>query len=148
MLRQRQLACRSAPELIVRAAAKAVNREMRPTIAGDLGGDVVMSGLGRAAAKTKTDITSLGARLSIAKVTPAKRARGLWAILEDGTKPHSIAPKRLRRSSVLKIGDDVVSGAVRVRGVRAKRTWTRAIEASRGKTTEDGRAAYVQVMRG
>ena len=68
---------------------------------------------------------------------------GVWTWLEDGTRAHET---RARAGGVLRTpyGPRPV---VRVRGVRARRTWTRAVAASLPKAERDAEQAFGRMVR-
>jgi hypothetical protein len=88
------------PERVVRAGAEAMNRQIIAELKADTGGDQALSGMGkgRRGRKTKLATTTTvtgGVRIATAiiKASP-RRARGQWAIIEEGTGERISGRKR------------------------------------------------------
>src|SRR3954468_18609447 len=106
-----------APIQLARAGADTLVEALERALVRDTHGDRRLSNLDGAAPPPR--VTT---REDSAEVTAGG---AVWAILENGTRAHTIRP---RRGKALHIGDEWRAGPARVRGVRGRHTYTRAVE--------------------
>lgn len=119
---------RSLPQTVVKSAAKEVADTLRIEAVRDTG-DGRLSNLGGAKLTATTKLEGSSA-VAVARVVPAPKSRGAWAIVERGTKRHAIPARRRRDNDALDVGGvGWRSGPVIVRGARAKHTWTNGVRA-------------------
>lgn len=146
LAKEAAIRARTAPERVARAAATPVEKAIKQRLVADIGSDRKFSNMGGKGAKsltTKTTYTGSG-RYSVATIE-AKSNRGGWAILEHGTRGHSIRARRLRRgrSQAMRIGDNWATGPWRVSGVRARHTFTKGAKLGRPRAVTAGREAML-----
>jgi hypothetical protein len=144
MLREVSRRTKTLPQTIVAQVTKAVEKELKTSVGRDTGGDSRLSGMGNARVSTKTEI--VGASATVGTIRPARRTTGMWVILDEGTRAHTIRPRRRNKTNALHIGDAWEEGPVRVSGSPAKGTWKRAIARVRPDLERIGRAELTKVL--
>lgn len=146
-LRARAKAARLAPQRVAEAGGKALKKQIDQQAKRDTGGDGRLRNMRGAKLSTKLSTVGTGS-VSVATVE-ASGSLGAWAIVERGSKPHTIAARHRRVSRTLKIrGEDWRTGAVRVSGTTGKHTWANTVGRHLHTTVVDAQAAEWQRING
>jgi hypothetical protein len=138
------------PEAVVRAAGQEIKRELERLAKTEVGGDLKMSNLPNIRVGAKVEVTRFG-RGALADVTPSsRRANAPWRWLEDGTKAHRVPRDHGRlegKPKAMKVGPGSVvrTGPWQVRGVRGRRTWSRA--GTQARASQAAARAFDEEMR-
>lgn len=122
------------------AAAALVERAVTAELRSATGGDGALShdkGGGRATVMTRR-------RGQGAATVEAAGSIGTWAILQRGTRPHTV---NARRGKVLRTPYGP-RRTVRVSGVRGRRTWTQGVDDGLPQARASARAAFREVIAG
>ena len=120
------------------AGAHAGAERVAQLVARDTGGDGRFTNMRGGAATVE-----VAARPSEAEIRAAGNP-GLWAILEHGTKAHTIRPRRRSSATVLSTPYGP-RPFVRVSGVRARRTWTKGVRAGLVEARRSAEQAWREV---
>lgn len=113
---------REAPARIARAGAQEIEKGIDTQLARDVGGDRRLSGL-----RTSTLSVEITEGKSDA-VVEASGSFAAWRMLEDGTRAHTVKPRKARALHIAGVGWR--AGSVKVRGMRPKHTYSRGVEAA------------------
>lgn len=97
----------------------------------DTGGDLKLSHVWWMNFTLDVSVTVSGSEESSTALLAPEPLRGggaIWSWLENGTRAHEIGVSKKGRRKHLLINGNWVTGPIRVRGMRAKRTWSKGIE--------------------
>lgn len=124
MLRGVAQSMRDAPLDLCRRGSVLIDDAIQVQLSADTRGSNRISGISPQPLTTTVTLRDdAGAMVAIVDATQ----KGLWTILEKGTRPHDIAARPYRRNRALRIGGeggDWRQGPVHVSGARGKQTFT------------------------
>lgn len=128
--RRRAEALEDAPRRIAKDAAVVMSKAILDQARRDSGGDLRLSGVPSSRLGLKTTLSG-GTPIAIAQIEAnPKRARGPWSWLESGTSRHVVRARRRfgKRRRTMRVGGEWATGPWEVRGMTAKRTFSRGVE--------------------
>lgn len=121
------------PRRIAEEGVKTMRTEMLKVLSSDIGADRRMSNVTWQRFALGVDADFSGppeATMAVLRPDPLRGGGPLYSWLEKGTQGHLVARKRGRGGSRwrVQIGGDWATGPFEVRGMPAKRTWSRGVE--------------------
>ena len=142
------------PERVVRAGAEEMNRAIIAELRADTGGDQALSGMskGRRGRRTKlattTTVTSgISIASAIIKASP-RRARGIWAIIDEGTDERIVGRRRGGGGKHMHIpGEGWRTGPWSAGRSPAKHTWSDGVRRGTGPAERAMAAVFDREMR-
>lgn len=136
-------AIRRTPPVVVRESAGQIRKDLLREAGQAVGSDLRMRNLRSVRLGVKVEVVRWG-QGALADVVPStNRAKAPWRWLEDGTRAH-VVPRRGRQSRMT-VGGAVLVGPWEVRGVRPKRSWSKARPGP--AAVKAGREAFDGVIR-
>jgi hypothetical protein len=133
---------KSGPDASVAAAAQTVKETVLSSFSGATGGDLVLSHVGRRGVKVGVNYKLTGSTATI-------RPTGPVGLIESASKAHEIGGARGRRGRrVLSFGGRFATGPISHPGTRAKRAWTKGVEAGLPPAKAAARVAFGKKLAG